>query len=386
MDNGSLVQALFIGSLVLSISGGAAVLGGASVYDFKQIRSRKRISRAKAKPRSKSPSFSVIIYAEKDKADIEKTVSSVITSSHRKYQIIIVDNNSQADLKGTISKFKKKHPKKIIRLVTKRRKTAEKTAIKSAFRYAKGDIITILRPDNFLSKHTLKNTAQVFAVSGAEAVIPASWHEEYSTDVNLLAQFKDIGLSNGLKTLSLITKTAGGTGFGIFYKKVVLSKKPRPYQYIYAANVIILNSPLSGVKKALGAYRKRSISDFYIKVGFLVWLFKNLLFLWRYALAPLFLGYGLYLALISKYTALLGISWLLLAFFLVFSILGTEQLGPRQKLKYMAYIPVAYILFFVVAFADPISRLLKIAYRPIKKLLPDFKFSSLSVKKAAASK
>lgn len=380
-------QAVFIGSTILSLVGGAIVLGGASIYDARQIRAKKPFL---AHPRPKQyrykPQISVIVYVSDPKSDVAQCLASIVKSSYTKYQIIIADNHSKADLKEVLAQFRAKHPKKDIRLVAKRRKSTEKAAIKSALRYAKGDVIIVIRSENALAKDSLQNATGHFRLSDVEAVIPSALNKDFQTDINLLAQFRSLGSVNGLKTLNLVSNMAGGVGMGVFYKKELLKNKPRQFKYKYASDVTIYTPPLYGISQALWETRKNRGSGFYIKVPLIAWIFKYLLVLWKLIIIPLFLGYGLYIALFSRYPALIVISWLMLSAYLMFSIWASEQISRQKKLRLLAYVPVAYVLFFVMAFAEPISKLLKMVLRPVTKLSRYINLPGLRLKKAAASR
>ena len=134
--------------------------------------------------------ISVIIPAYNEEDVIAKAINSVLESSYKNYEIIVVNNGSTDRTRQIVENFVKKHPKKI-RLINyepdntrefiKRRGPA--FSRNRGAEVARGDILFFLDADDWIREDTLENIIKAFEkyknidfiVSDRRVFIPKGW-------------------------------------------------------------------------------------------------------------------------------------------------------------------------------------------------------------------
>ena len=342
----SVLQLASIGFIGAGLLSAAGVIVGASVYDLLQARKKKHLKKLTWRPL-----VSIVVPTRNSVETIESCLSSLIRSSLRKYEIIIVDHASTDDTKQLVKKFIKSHPKKSIRLVTAR-KTSGMVALASGLRYTKGEIVVVINAQSKVAKDTLKNTVRQFYINpGLGASKLHNRTDEQQTLASLLKQFEDCARSQALK-LRHITKVIRARGtYNIAYRRDALAKALRgnepPKTYHYASDAVVYTgAPKSFINLIIQRYWHQQFSPI-SRFNTLAVSLSQLLLL----AVPVMLGYFIFLAVTHRSIYLFVLSWLILSVFLLLAIVGDEHLGFKKKMRLILYIPMAFSLFYVATLA-----------------------------------
>ena len=97
---------------------------------------------------------SVIIPYFKDEANIENAIESALNQTHKKIEIIIIDDENSTDSKKTINKLKKKF--KFIKVISTLKNLGVSIARNKGIRSAKGNFIAFLDSDDLWKKKKKK--------------------------------------------------------------------------------------------------------------------------------------------------------------------------------------------------------------------------------------
>lgn len=136
-------------------------LVGANYYDIEEM---KRQKNSRPKKQRIRPLVTVLIPAHNEESSIERCLDSVIRSTHRKLQIIVIDDASTDTTAKLVRQYIKNHPTKNIRLHRKRNNVGKGEALNSALkRYAIGDLVMTLDADSILDKYAIRRAVAYFS-------------------------------------------------------------------------------------------------------------------------------------------------------------------------------------------------------------------------------
>lgn len=134
-------------------------LVGANLYDIARFKSHNQ-----KQPRARlQPLVTVLIPAFNEEQSIVRCLDSVRKSSHRKLQIIVIDDASSDSTRRLARAYKAQYPKRDITISYKRKNVGKSGALNHALkRHAKGDFIMTVDADSTLDKHAIKNALKYF--------------------------------------------------------------------------------------------------------------------------------------------------------------------------------------------------------------------------------
>lgn len=115
------LQILFVIFIIVSfinIGHFGLYLVGANYYDIQQF---KRNAKTKKKNNDIRPLVSVLIPAHNESSGIIRTLESVRKSTHRKLEIIVIDDGSTDNTKKIVNDYILKYPTRSIRLMYKQK-------------------------------------------------------------------------------------------------------------------------------------------------------------------------------------------------------------------------------------------------------------------------
>ena len=353
-----------LGVIGAGLLGSAAVILGSSVYDVAYSLKRRSLSRLKHGLKAKKrPLITAIVYSYKQPEQTLECLASLVKSTHRKIQIIIVDNASKDNTKTNVKQFMADHPKKDIKLISKYKHSPLPEAVKTALKAARGDLVLILEPNHKVQPKALQLAANYLALNDVDALMPAVILSQQPFILNLWARYKNFGSLSKQKTLSLLSNQGKNFRFGIFYRSQLLKHKKTALSGVYTSDVTIYYDYIPGIAEpGLDYYHLVSKS---VDTGLnpVLELFKLIKLVTKLLILPVFLWYSAYLALNSKYPNLLVISWGVFTFFMIIAAWAVEQLNLVQKIKYTALAPAMFSLFFVMAYIESVGIILNLATR-----------------------
>jgi biofilm PGA synthesis N-glycosyltransferase PgaC len=174
---------IFIIVSVINITHFGLYLVGANYYDIKRF---KKDSKVYKKKRGLRPLVSVLIPAHNEELSIVRCLETVRKSTHRKFEIIVVDDASTDNTKRIVKKYIEDHPWVNIKLMYKQKNSGKANALNHALRHgAKGQLIMTLDADSGLGKKSMANAVRYF---DDERVVGVA------ANVRVLDNFKILGL------------------------------------------------------------------------------------------------------------------------------------------------------------------------------------------------
>lgn len=363
---------------------------GTSIYDFSQIKRQQAwLKHPNAKRFRHKPLVSIIIPAFNEEKVIERCLVSIIKSSYRKLEIIVVDDASSDNTKQVVTDFMARHPKKTIHVIKKYKNAGRGGAINAGFnRHAKGELIMALDADSVLDKHALRNVVKHFAMDDISALASNVRIMEHPSILGLLQQFEYLSSFRAKKlyTISNAEYIVGGSG-AVYKREVFVKLKGfnesmwtedialslaiaklgnKKFRLYYASDVVVFTEPVPTYKslfnqryrwklgslQALFSHRSLFFTGNRDNTKFLTW-YRLPMVIWGellLLLEPFLITYFVYLAIEFKKPLLYGISWLAVSFLLAFAVWSDDQLPLRKKVKLSGYIPIMYNLLIIMTF------------------------------------
>lgn len=386
-------QLVIIAFLFAVISGMALNmldLIGTSLYDLGQVKKQKMwLKHPNSKRFRHKPLISVIIPAHNEESVIERCLDSILKSSYRKLEIIVVDDASSDGTSSVVKQYIKDHSKRTIKLVSKRKNAGRGGALNAGFKtHAKGELIMALDADSTLTKHALRNTVRHFAMEDITALAANVRIMDYPSIIGLLQQFEYLASfrSKKLNTISNSEYIVGGSG-AVYTRKIFTKLKGfnesmwtedialslaiaklgnKKFRLYYASDVVIYTEPVLTYKslfrqryrwklgslQALFANKSLFFTVNADNTKFLTW-FRLPMVIWGellLLLEPFLISYFIYLAIAFHKPILYGISWAAVSFLLAFAVWGDDQLPIRKKFRMTLFIPIMYNLLYVMTF------------------------------------
>lgn len=349
-----IMRDLSIGVIAISSAIGAAILIGSSWYDIIQARQAKEPKRG-PKTRQVRPIVSVIIYSQNQASGTLDCLASVLKSSQRKLEVIVVNNGSADETKVALKDFASKHSKRAIRTINKRRATSIETAVKTGLRAAKGDVIVIANAQQSFTRLALAKAACALAQNPETALIPATAMVEMPSVFNLWLRSKSLLGLNWQKTASMLRPTGSGLHFGVFYSRQMAKKPKSDQDYQFASEIVLNHQPTPSISAPSELVHGLAVSSKDSKKSALRPLLHGFGLTYKVLALPIFTWYGLYLAMNQGYSYLLFISWLIFSFIFVFVIWTTDIIAYRSKAKLTALAPAVFSLAIIMVFLEAVA-------------------------------
>lgn len=346
-----------IGVLIAAVAFAVTILLGSSIYDVAYALKRRSLLTGKNK-RPKRPIISVIIYNYRRPEGTVACLESVVKSSYRKLQILVIDNASKDTSVAAVEAFIAAHPKAAIKLIAKRRYMAADKALGAAVKAAKGDIIIALTPNHMVRADALRQAADYFTATGTKALMPAVIMDEWPSLLNLWARFSNFVSLNKQKAVCLISGQGRSFRYGIFFQKKVLMRKNFNAEAIYCSDITLTYTARPSIEHmAVNSYpliSKTHDSQINIPMQTAKALKLAVVFI-----LPVFLWYSVFVALNTRYMSLLALSWGIFTGFMILSVWAVEQLNIIRKIKYSLLATVMFGVFFVMSFIGAVGLLIK---------------------------
>jgi cellulose synthase/poly-beta-1,6-N-acetylglucosamine synthase-like glycosyltransferase len=172
MDFSTLLYYLIAGLSLVNFARILAMLVGSDFYDIAHMRQTFL-----KKPRPSRLGVSVIIPAYNEEVGVIRTVESILKNTHKKIQIIVVNDGSTDNTKARLRSFQRRHPGKIT--VVSQKNAGKAAAINRAIRYwATEHLVMVVDADSLLHPNAIARMALHFrnprtiAVAANVKVIP----------------------------------------------------------------------------------------------------------------------------------------------------------------------------------------------------------------------
>ncbi len=140
---------------ILSLLNFARVLTmliGADMYDIREMK-KAHFNQAK---RAHTPLISIIVPAYNEETGVIRTVESLLATTYKNKQIIVVDDGSEDKTYARLRQFQRKHPGKIT--VVRQVNAGKAMAINRAVQYhAKGSLVMVVDADSLLHPQAVTN-------------------------------------------------------------------------------------------------------------------------------------------------------------------------------------------------------------------------------------
>ncbi len=406
-------EKLILFTLFVAVITLLAQVVGANLYDLREVKKQQRYNRTpQARRYRRRPLISVIVLTHNDEDKVEACLQSLLQSSYRKLEIIVVDAASQDKTKQLVKTRIAQNPKKVIRLFAKHATGNNNEAIAAGYqKYGSGELIMLLNAGGVVDNHALSKAVQHFNSDNRIGVLSPAYHIIPMPSVlGLFQKYENMVRFRAKKLISVTNSDYTGSGEGAIYRRSVflsllmsakgsrlnpvmvgltmLQLGNKHVQSYYASDVVISTKPQQSLLafyryryqihaerlQALAAQRHLLFNHNANYTRFLTWFRLPFAICVEAAtlVLPVLLGYSLYLAFALRQPQLLVLSWAVLALYLLFAIWGDDRLRFIQKAMYSLGIPVTYGLFYLVSFIQALA-VLKGVLLAVNKL---FKTSS----------
>jgi len=366
-------------------------LVGANYYDIIRFRNQ---AAAKRKSRSKKPLVSVLIPAHNEELSITRSLDSVLKSSYRKIEVIVVDDASTDATRKIVRKYIKDHPKKNVRLMFKRKNVGKGEALNHALRKgAKGEIVMTLDADSLIHKQSIANAVRYFDDEKVVGVAANVRVLDSQTILGLLQQFEYMVGYRSKKFFSITNSEFIIGGVASTYRTSVLKKVGfydsdiqtedialsikiaaegnKEHRLVYGVDVLAMTEGVMTFKALLrqryrwkmgnlqSIFKHRQLlasrDDSYSRM--LTWYRMPMAFIGEamLLLEPFALAYVVYLCFELDSLALVIGSYITITIYLLWNILPDEHLVWRKKVRMSGYAPVMYFVMYLMNIVQLVS-------------------------------
>lgn len=385
-----IIEQLFVVTAAVGAVIAIMNLVGANIYDLREVRKQRQLSlHPYSRQNRHRPLISIVISTRNDERMVGRCLDSLLSSSYRKYEILVIDNASSDKTKNIVKQFSASHPAKTVRLVARHSVQGNLGVMVANYkRYGQGEIALWLDPGSRLDKYALANAIKHFnSEPGIGILRPSRRVMSALSTVGLFQNYQELLRYRAKKFASVSNSDYTPVGETALYRReafVALSKKPALNQAVhpyYASDVMAYVEPQTSFYKLLRQHYRWQLGNLQA-----LWTRRRLFFrhraghsrflTWfRLPLAacagiislfvPLLLSYFIYVAISLREPSLLILSWASLGILLLLAIWGDEHLRFRQKAVYSALMPATYAIFYVLSFV-PVLVMLRTAI-PVKR-------------------
>jgi len=370
-------------------------IAGASFYDIQMMkRLRDRQKHPHAGRYTKRPMVSIIIPTFNEEKVIERCLNSLTQSDYRKYEIIVADDGSKDNTKKIVRKFIKGHKMTgKIKLVSDGQNRGRGGAINQGFKKSKGELIMAIDADCTVEPDSVRNAALHFADDKVMAMAANVKIMPHLSILGLLQQFEYVTSFRSKKFNSFANAEYIVGGAGATYRRSILEKLGGFDETKLTEDIdLSLRIALSGNKQNIMQYGSDVVvmtehvptykslfnQRFRWKLGSLQALYTSKQLFWsrnkEYSktltwfrlpmvlwgetmllLEPLVLSFFVYLAIAQQTPIMFIVSWAALMVTLFFAIWGDDMLSTAQKLRFTIFMPIMYLLYYILSFIQIIA-------------------------------
>lgn len=359
---------------------------GANYYDIRRFRNDAETAKHKKK-QSIRPLVSILIPAHNEEKSIIRCLESVRKSTHRKLEIIVIDDASTDNTRKLVRDYIALHPNRTIKLLYKRKNVGKAEALNHALkRTARGDLIMTLDADSVIDRHTVKNAIAYFDDSNIVGVAANVRVLDSPTILGLLQKFEYMvgyrskkffsvtnsefivgGVASTYRAATL--KKVGFYDNDILTEDIALSLKVvaegnKENRIAYGYNVVAMTEGVQTFKSLLRQrYRWKmgnlqSIIKYRQLVAHKSGAYSRMLTWYRLPMAfigevmlmfePLVLAFVIYACLQLGSLSLVIGAYLTITLYLVWNVMPDEHMSIKKKLAMVGYAPVMYFIMYIM--------------------------------------
>lgn len=278
------------------------------------------------------PHITVLIYARNNAATIRACLKSVMQSTYRHFDVVVVDDLSKDATYEIAKSFKTKTTKKNLSVFRKRKALSKYETLRTAFRRSKkGDLIMVISGDTIMPVSFLRYAAGEYRAFPAQ-VMKANTRYEVATRLwAVIPRFQQLGRQLQMKVASLgrFEKIHIGES-GVLYARDVFMNRRQPV--VRASYRGSLTLELTSIPKIASLQHQPVVSIVGIIVGLAV------------------MTYAFYLALSAHNGTLLLFSWLAVSVWFLAALWLDEAEKLEGKLKLTFTLPPLYIFMYMSGF------------------------------------
>lgn len=376
---------LFVTISIIDVIHLGLYLAGANFYDIRQFRRAAR--QPKRNHKQLRPLVSVIIPAHNEELGIIRCLESVRRNTYRKLEIIVVDDASSDNTRKLVRDYIKKHPKRGIRLMYKRKNVGKASALNHVLANgARGELIMTLDADSVLHEKAITNVVSYFEDPKIVGVAANVRIMDSLTVLGLLQKFEHMIGYRSKKFFSVTNSEFIIGGVASTYRREVIkevgfydhdtttediglslkvvARGNKQERIMYASDVLAMTE---GVQTFKGLLRQR----YRWKLGSLQNLIKHKGLLGntdhRYSksltfyrlpmaffgelmllLEPLAIGYVLYVCYLLANISMVFGAYLTITAYLLLNLWPDEHMGFRKKCQLSLYAPIMYFVFYIM--------------------------------------
>lgn len=352
---GLIVFDIFIACLAILVVHTIFEQVGNLTYDVRQIRLKKlQLEHPYTASLLKRPKISIIIPVHNASNYISDCLGSIIKSSYRNYEIIVVNDASDDNSREIINTIITNNPKQSIKLINKRQKSGWISAAKSIkSTVMSGEIVLLLGADSYLFKDSLKLAVRQFNSTNCEVLLTNHEVKYEQTTLNILKQASQMVIHKTTKLFAVLNILPARAPINCFLTKQTF-RQLRRYKnpnMLFASDVKIYSAAHTYYTSAI----KLNVTDRPSKIINAVYLTsEKLLFVGGVVVNTYFIYIGLHLAKPEFYF----LGWAIVSIWLALAIISTNQ-SLRNKLRLLLFTPVMYGVFYVYAFVWGLKLIIK---------------------------
>ncbi len=118
---------------------------------------------------SYNPFISIVIPAWNEEMGIKKTLDSVLKSTYKNYEIIVVNDGSSDSTKYIVESYHKKYPKKVI--LFNQKNQGKYTALNKGIKNSKGEIIVTIDADSYVYPNAIQLLVEALSDKSFDATV-----------------------------------------------------------------------------------------------------------------------------------------------------------------------------------------------------------------------
>lgn len=347
--------------IIAAISGSIMTLAhiaGTLLYDARNIQCLREYKKHPYTRKYRArPLITVVVSAYNDADSIMYTLNSVLKSTYRKVEMLVVDLGSEDYTKAVVKGYIEQHPKRLIRLITQKEQEGGKRALKRAVRhYGSGELVFGIPAGGYVDPEALKNAVRHFAHNAAiDALNVNRYIESQASVVGLFERYFAILSQRSDKFLSVTGLLVTVRRMTVYRRSAYLRKRSTMHLTVRYGHDVTVGIP------ALGSYRKifgrsyRAYINLFQGLRLDNWSWLKLGYICCSAIVavtgPFLIGYFLYVALYLHESTLLLLCIAGLSAFLVIAINEEQRFNLWRKAAYVLGVPITFILFYILSLA-----------------------------------